>query len=289
MGRRGRVESRPVTELAVYHAVAFADRLGPYRADLPAALQSLARGDAAPLLHLSAARLAQAIAELRRGRLQLLALPRHALPGGGLPWTPDSALETRDDADDAYLRRLGPGPFAPFSAAIVRTSGAARPCSVWPATPAPEPPPATIPDVPVLVLSGRLDLVTSLETARLIAAAHPRATLIQVPHAGHSLVGSSDCARTAATTFLAGGAPPPCGAAPPERVASPYTRRGCGARGPSHRRRSTASAATSKPRASSRAPATSCPACAAASRGSGAAASTCAASSGSAACASADG
>jgi len=64
--------------------------------------------------------------------------------------------------------------------------------------------------VPTLVLSGREDLRTPLERARAVAAGYPRGQLVEIPFAGHSVVGSdlSGCAPGTAFAFL-GGAPGP--------------------------------------------------------------------------------
>ena len=151
MERTGRVETRLVSELAVYHAAAFADSLGPYRADLPAALQSLARGDAAPLLHLRQLDFLRPLPDFDEAGFSFSRFHATLCLEGGLPWAPDSALETRVDADDAYLRRIGTEPFAPFSVATVRTPR--RPAVLGLARHARSRAAArTVPDVPVLVL-----------------------------------------------------------------------------------------------------------------------------------------
>ena len=51
-GRRATVETIGLGETRVYNTLQFTSALGPVRAGLPAALQSLARGDAAPFVHL---------------------------------------------------------------------------------------------------------------------------------------------------------------------------------------------------------------------------------------------
>ena len=103
---------------------------------------------------------------------------------------------------------------------------------------------AATPDVPVLVLSGREDLVTPLEQAREVAATYPRATLLEIPHVGHSVLNDSACARAAAATFIAGATPSPCPEGGP-RIPLPPTFPGrCAASGRSPRPRSTACAGT---------------------------------------------
>ncbi|HEY6886890.1 MAG TPA: alpha/beta fold hydrolase, partial [Solirubrobacter sp.] len=152
------------------------------RADLPASLASLAHGDAAPFVHL--------FARESGGLGSFRALRRLGLQGedsgystsrflatacleARLPWSPSSAISTRKAAAKAYLAQLGPRPYAPFKPSLVSKAGIWEDCRKWPATPAPEPPPAATPDVPVLVISGRDDIRTPLEGAQAVAAAFP--------------------------------------------------------------------------------------------------------------------
>ena len=221
-GGRTEVDTATIGELQVYNAVQFAAVFTPLLADLPAALQSLARGDAAPLIALRNLDVGGVAVDEDELQFSPARYQATICLEGRLPWAPDSALATRQAADDAYVAALGPKPFAPFRAATVRRFGVADACASWPATTAPEPPPAAVPDVPVLVLSGRDDLTTPLEAAQRVASAYPRATLIDVPHAGHSLLSESACARAAVAAFLTGGTAQPCHAVEPQRPASPY-------------------------------------------------------------------
>jgi hypothetical protein len=107
-------------------------------------------------------------------------------------------------------------------------------CQKWPATAAPEPVPDAGPDVPVLVLVGRADLRTSLELAQQVAAAYPRATLLDVPHVGHSVLttDASECAVRGLAAFLAGRTPQRCTGKPALRAGRylPASARGMTAR-----------------------------------------------------------
>ncbi|WP_037498001.1 alpha/beta fold hydrolase [Solirubrobacter soli] len=189
------------------------------RADLPAVLSSLAHGDAAPFAHIF----------LRMTGVDQFSLIRHGLQSDDdeysisrflatacleaqLPWSPTSAPSTRKAATKDYLAKLGSRPFAPFKPSVVNAMGASPECLKWPATPLPEPAPATAPDVPVLVLSGRDDIRTPLEGAQAVAAAYPHATVLDVPHIGHSVLTTdeSKCAVNGAAAFLAGQPVAPC-------------------------------------------------------------------------------
>ena len=68
------------------------------------------------------------------------------------------------------------------------------------------------PNVPVLVLSGRDDLRTPLESARRTAAQYPNAKVLAVPGVGHSVLTHrrSGCALKGMVAFLRGQPVAPC-------------------------------------------------------------------------------
>jgi pimeloyl-ACP methyl ester carboxylesterase len=216
-------ESERVRESDVFLLMRMSDFDPVLRADLPAVLASLAHGDAAPFMHLflraadlsgfNAVRLGLQSSESDYSVSRFLAT---ACLEAQLPWSPTSAPTTRKAALKAYLAKLGSRPFAPFKPSVVSAGGAAAECLKWPSTPLPEPPPAATPDVPVLVLSGRDDIRTPLEGALAVAAAYPRATVLAVPHVGHSVLtmDSEHCALNGAAAFLAGRPVAPCATKP---------------------------------------------------------------------------
>ena len=216
-------EVRRTAEDAVLFVVAQADADPGLRADLPAALASLARGDVVPLGH-TQTRLFDVLLNddpefddvepedlFTESRFYATACLESFLP-----WSPSSRPATRAAARRKYFAALGARPFAPFRPSVVWRNSALTACEEWPATAAPEPVPAAGPDVPVLVLSGRADLRTPLELAQRVAAEYPRATLLDVPHVGHSVLTSDPhgCALNGLVTFLAGGVPAPCTGGP---------------------------------------------------------------------------
>jgi pimeloyl-ACP methyl ester carboxylesterase len=202
---RGRVRSERVTESALYSAVAASDLSPRLRAGLPAAIASLARGDAAPLLHLAALEGdAGDAGDVNEARL----LATSCLEGR-LPWASDSPVASREAALKAFAADRS---FAPFSAETVLLSSPTALCATWPATPAPPSVPYMGPDVPVLILSGRADLRTPLEDARRTAAQYPRSVVLAVPGVGHSVLSSdvSGCALRGMVAFLRGSAVAKC-------------------------------------------------------------------------------
>jgi pimeloyl-ACP methyl ester carboxylesterase len=207
------------------------------RADLPAVLASLSRGDAAPFAHVILRMVdVDSFSMLRLGLqsdddgYSVSRFLATACLEAQLPWSPTSAPSTRKAATKAYLAKLGTRPFAPFKPTVVNALGAAPECLKWPSTPLPEPAPATAPDVPVLVLSGRDDIRTPLEGAQAVAAAYPHATVLDVPHIGHSVLTTdeSKCAVNGTAAFLAGQAVAPCATKPlvPAGAYFPATFRG---------------------------------------------------------------
>ncbi len=68
----------------------------------------------------------------------------------------------------------------------------------------------------MLVLSGRDDIRTPLEGAQAVAAAYPHATVLAVPHVGHSVLTTDveKCAVAGTAAFLAGQPVAPCATKP---------------------------------------------------------------------------
>jgi pimeloyl-ACP methyl ester carboxylesterase len=201
--RSGRAKTETLSEATLYGALLTGDESPLIRVFLPAAVQSVAKGDAAPLLHLEALLTgAGPIAEEDAG-INAARLLATSCIESKLPWAPDAPDAGREDAWHAYLAANGT-PFAPFKAETVAPFSVAALCTAWPPTPKPAAVPAAGPDVPVLVLSGRSDLRTPQEDARRIAAQYPAARFLSVPDVGHSVLTSdfSGCALEAVEAFF---------------------------------------------------------------------------------------
>lgn len=202
VSRSGQVSTARVTEAGLYSALSQSDLSPSLRAGLPAALASLADGDAAPFLHLLVLEPAGAIGGDDVNTARLLAT---SCIEGRLPWAPDSAVASRTGAVKSFLT-ANADVFAPFSPDTVLSASLVGLCAEWPPTPRPEAVSYLGPDVPVLVLSGRADLRTPLEDARRTAAQYPHARVLAVPGVGHSVLSTdlSGCAVRGAAAFLAG-------------------------------------------------------------------------------------
>jgi pimeloyl-ACP methyl ester carboxylesterase len=102
-----------------------------------------------------------------------------------------SLANRREDRRAAYEHAriaIGRRAFLPFSPAAWTSAGfeATDTCIDWPATRTGATPLVTMPDVPVLVLSGDLDANTPSSAGRRVARQFPRATFAEIPNAGHS-------------------------------------------------------------------------------------------------------
>jgi pimeloyl-ACP methyl ester carboxylesterase len=210
VSKTGGVKDVRVGEDSLYGAMLTGDASPLLRVFLPAAVASLAKGDAAPLLHLESL-LSDGGGTSEDEGINPARLLATTCIESRLPWTPDSPLAGRADAWKAYLA-ANTTPFAPFRPQTVAPFSAASLCAAWPPTPAPQGVPAAGPDVPVLVISGRSDLRTPSEDARRIAAQYPHARFLSVPGVGHSVLttDTSGCALKAVIAFVRGRAVSKC-------------------------------------------------------------------------------
>ena len=123
------------------------------------------------------------------------------------PWGSDAVpVSQRMAALAKATARLSTSQVWPFDAATAAGDGIMQTCLDWPVTPpAPEASPASrLPAVPTLILAGDHDLSTPLEWAREEAASAPRAQLVIVSGAAHSIQSRElgDQGRNALFAFL---------------------------------------------------------------------------------------
>lgn len=174
------------------------------RGRLPMALRSARLGDPAPILRLSKD-VGQATTPAAPEDLSAAVFAATLCEEARLPWGRASAPPDRIAQASSAARGLDPAALAPFApGAALRGSDTVNLCRLWPDVTreaAALPPP---PDVPVLLLSGELDLRTPLEDARRIAAQFPRASVLRVPDTGHGALSGdrSACAERAVGAFL---------------------------------------------------------------------------------------
>jgi pimeloyl-ACP methyl ester carboxylesterase len=158
---------------------------------LPAAAARGRAGDLAPLQRLLQASLL-AKATLFERRMASLISPAQSFATQCHDYPRTFSLADRPAARRAAYKQaltaIGRRAFRPFSPAAWTSAGfeATDTCIEWPAARISATPLATMPDVPVLVLSGDLDANTPSSAGRHVARQFPRATFAEIPNAGHT-------------------------------------------------------------------------------------------------------
>ena len=178
------------------------------RASFPGAVKSALRGDFDPILRLKRhAALSEGSGSPRDFSSALYAATTcEEIP---FPWMRFSDPASRFAQISAAVAQIPEQALYPFDRATDEGNDFIRMCRRWPeASPAPAagPPAGSLPDVPVLMLSGQMDLRTPLETARSAAADWPHAQVLTIPATGHSTLTAdfSRCTHNAAVRFFRG-------------------------------------------------------------------------------------
>ena len=199
---RGRRRPATLTRSELFEILSAGDVEPTIRARVPAAVRSALRGDTAPILRLG--RVSQESPEISERDLSAGTLAATICEETRLPWDPATPFDQRTGQARVRVAGLPASTFAPFDAHTALGSDVLQLCLRWPTTARAPVDPGALPDVPVLLISGRQDLRTPLEGALRIARQWPRSQLVEVPAVGHSVVGSdaSGCAVRALRRFL---------------------------------------------------------------------------------------
>ena len=218
--KRGRVHRATLAARTLHRVVSATDVDAGLRGQLPAAVASALKGDPASLMRLALVTSKGSAA----GGLSAPLTAATLCSESQLPWDPAAPPGShRRAAVRGALAQLGAGPFAPFAPRAVVADGLLAICAGWPAVPNKPAPIAGTAAVPTLILSGTEDLRTPLEQASAIASDYSAATVLAVPHTGHSAIGSAprSCATRALIGFLRGEpAPTACPSRPrPKQIA----------------------------------------------------------------------
>ena len=129
---------------------------------------------------------------------------------GRFPWQPNADVQAREQALSAAIAALpagATGPFGSWATAI----GPATYCLSWPSPTGNVPLAAgSLPNVPLLALSGSLDMRTPTSNAAAVVSQFPQGHLLVVPGVGHSVLTTdpSDCTANAVRAWLDGAAVP---------------------------------------------------------------------------------
>jgi pimeloyl-ACP methyl ester carboxylesterase len=174
------------------------------RSGLPGAIRSALADDFAPLLRL--ANRADRVEAETVGQFNSAVFAATQCEEGPLPWDRNTPRNARAEAAKQRLAAVPNAALGPFDrSTLLLESGPFALCTGWPNAPA-APPFATgpLPDVPALILSGKDDLRTPFEGAKLVAAKLPHSKLLNVPDTGHDVLDTEfhSCSRRALVAFF---------------------------------------------------------------------------------------
>jgi pimeloyl-ACP methyl ester carboxylesterase len=212
---RGRRLRASMNDLEMLEITLGGDVNPTLRAELPGSVHSALRGDAAPLLRLAAR--AEGLNEINGMQATgsgdsdaLFAATRcEETP---FPWDRNAGATTRAQQATAAAKALSASAVRPFNRDIALRGELIPLCVGWPVASPPPAAPGPLPQVPTLVLEGQADLRTPLEDGQAVAGQIPGASVVAIPHTGHSVLGSdlSTCGMDAVTAFFTGQQPAAC-------------------------------------------------------------------------------
>ena len=208
----GRRRRSALTRQELFFTLIAGDLDDVARSAFPGAVSSALRGDPAPILRLERRALLSEVGGSPRDFSSGLyaATTCEEIP---FPWTRFSSPADRFAQIAAAAAQIPAAELYPFDTATAAGNDFIRQCRRWPEAspgPASTPPPGALPDIPVLMVSGEVDLRTPVEAARGALADWPNARLLVAPDTGHSTLSAdlSGCVPRAARRFLRGGRPP---------------------------------------------------------------------------------
>jgi len=200
-GRRRTVGYADAQELVF---LIFAGDLNPFlQAALPAAFTAAARGDVSLLLRL------RRVAQGTRIAARDLSFGLNVATGcadARMPYALTTPLAERPALVQAALASIDPGQIAPFDPQTVLATGYVDDCLLWPEGATRAPFTGPLPDVPTLLLGGRLDVRTPIENALATRAQLPRSSVVALRGSGHDVIDSdvTGCVARALARFSAG-------------------------------------------------------------------------------------
>ncbi len=176
--------------------------LNPFlQSSLPAAMSAARRGDPALLMRLR--RIGQG-GETRLGDLSVGLNATTGCTDVTLPFTRGAPLVDREAQAQQALAAIPPTDYDPFDAQTVLRTGYVDDCLQWPNDAFRPSFTGPLPDVPALLLGGRLDTRTPLENDRATAQELPHSTLVALKGSGHDALDSdiTGCTQQALTRFI---------------------------------------------------------------------------------------
>jgi pimeloyl-ACP methyl ester carboxylesterase len=196
---------RRATQYATPDELSFlliAGDLNPFlQAALPAAISAARRGDSAPLMRLR--RIGQG-GQTRAEDLSVGLNAATACTDVTLPFPRDAPVADRAVIAQQALAAIPPTDYDPFDAQTVLRTSSVDDCLAWPGDAIRSPFTGPLPDVPALLLGGRLDTRTPLENARATARELPHSTIVALKGSGHDALDSdiTGCTAEALARFI---------------------------------------------------------------------------------------
>jgi pimeloyl-ACP methyl ester carboxylesterase len=176
--------------------------LNPFlQAALPAAMSAARRGDTAPLMRLR--RIGQG-GPTREEDLSVGLNQATGCTDVTLPFPRAASVPDRAAIAQQALAAIPPTDYDPFDAQTVLRTSYVDDCLAWPGDAIRAPFTGPLPDVPALLLGGRLDTRTPLENARATAQELPHSTIVALKGSGHDALDSdiTGCTAQALTRFI---------------------------------------------------------------------------------------
>jgi pimeloyl-ACP methyl ester carboxylesterase len=181
------------------------------RAELPAALRSVMKGDRRPLLRLRlrAAGLTGIPNTTAQDDVESISDALFAVTRceeSSFPWDRNASANHRARQALLAARSHPATDFGAFGWGVALRSEVIPICVGWPNASPPPAAAAPLPQVPTLVIAGGGDVRTPLEDAQSVAGRIPGAQIIAVPYTGHSVLSGdrTGCAQAALAAFFAG-------------------------------------------------------------------------------------
>jgi len=177
--------------------------LNPYlQASLPAAMSAARLGDTALLMRL------RRIGQGAKTKLADLSFGLNAVTGcadAPLPYSLQTPIADRPAVAQAALAAIPPTDYDPFDAQTVLRTSYVDDCLQWPVGAVRPPFTGPLPDVPALLLGGRLDTRTPVENAFATQRELPHAAVVPLKGSGHDTLDSdvTGCTARALALFTA--------------------------------------------------------------------------------------
>lgn len=202
---KGKARRRSIDALGLLDLLFAADLAPPaIRGGMAAAITSARRKDPAALLRLATA--AKTVRLKQPPEFSAGAYAATTCAEFRPPWDPAADNSARPAQIVARFSAMSDAAFEPFDRQTALAGGLVPLCLAWPT---PSPKPTAIPwrsiAAPTFILAGTHDVRAPLETLHRIVAHVPKASVLRVPSAGHSVFGRDapqGCARQAVRAFL---------------------------------------------------------------------------------------